>query len=159
MFADKIPQLETYFDNLPRKVADRALKFFDNSWTNKGFTDGSLKKWKPVIDPKTGKEKERPLVKSVHLRGSLRDQVKGNEITISTDVPYAEIHNAGGQVKGKFAVNEHYRKKPSGGKSKVKAHTRNVNHTMPQRQFMGPSETFDQQMQEMIIEDLDKILG
>jgi phage gpG-like protein len=77
-------------------------------------------------------------VSSGRLRRSLRKQVRGNIIFISTDVPYAEIHNEGGTIQATANVPQHSRKTKK-GKSQVKAHTRRINIKMPRRQFMGES--------------------
>lgn len=156
LFAGKEKELYTVFSNLPRLAAVTARKFFDRSWALKGFLDKSLKKWKPVRDRKTNMVKQRPLVESGNLRRSIRSRVEGNTAIISTDVSYAEVHNEGGQIKGTVQVSAHKRKTQS-GVTDVKAHTRQVDHEMPQRQFMGPSKKLDDEIEEMIFEELDKI--
>ena len=55
-------------------------------------------------------------------------------MTIVNKVPYAAVHNDGGRAGG-------------GHKTEI-----------PKRTFIGPSETLNKQIKDMIVEDLDKLL-
>ena len=115
---------------MPHKAAAIALRFFDESWTNKGFTSGGLKLWKPVIDRKTKLEKQRPLVKSGNLRQGMDYEIEDNSAIIYNDETYADYHNSGGSTDGR----------------------------PPQRQFMGDSPELEAEIEEMIVNELNKIL-
>jgi len=99
------------------------------------------------------------LIRSGRLRRSIRvgAVVPGESVTVTTDVPYAQIHNKGGLLSGVASVRAHRRRRfehdevsaPAArkekwvkrhvGTSKVKAHTRTMNTRIPRRQFMGDS--------------------
>jgi phage gpG-like protein len=115
--------------------------FFKDSWRNQGFTDKSLEKWQPrkisklylkrgmrstksktsfKLSAQAKKANHAILVgqaRHVRLRNSLKKRVSGLTIEISTDKPYAQVHNEGGNA---------------GRGRKVR---------IPQRQYMGESET------------------
>ncbi len=99
------------------------------------------------------------LVRSGRLRRSIRvgAVVPGESVTVSTDAPYAQIHNQGGLLNGVASVRSHRRRRydtdevsaPGARKAKikrtlvgtstVKAHSRKMNTRLPRRQFMGDS--------------------
>ncbi|HRO08585.1 MAG TPA: phage virion morphogenesis protein [Saprospiraceae bacterium] len=145
--------IEAMLPDLVAELTVEARNYFDRSWSDKGFTDEVLEKWKPVYD-KSGKEKDRPLVQSGALRRSLRTEVTGSVGVVYTEVAYAQIHNEGGAQRYTAAVREHQRK----GKT-VKAHTRRVERMMPKRQFMGPSKRLDEIMTGIIEERLKAIFN
>lgn len=129
--------------NLPKYAGTEALNFFKQSFKRQGFIDESFEAWKPRkerLKRKDKRGKRAILVKSGALRRSLRKFVRGNIIEISSNVPYAQIHNEGGNIQQNVSVRQHDRRRPKGGKSKVMAHTRRVNIKIPKRQFMGESE-------------------
>lgn len=64
------------------------------------------------------------LIKSGALRRSIRSDVHGLTITVSSNLPYAQIHNEGGMAG-------------RGKKSRI-----------PQRQYMGNSEVMMQEFEE-----------
>ncbi len=134
--ADGRKMLEEMQKNLRRAMSQSAAAIethYKGSFRGQGFADGSSK-WK-------GRHKDTDkgratLVKSGDLRRSIKASVSGpRSITLSTDVPYAEIHNEGGTITAAQSVKSHARR-TSKGTTTVKAHTRNVNTSMPQRQFM-----------------------
>lgn len=153
IFEQHLQKLEKAIPDILRELAIEARVYFDKSWADKGFTDTNLTPWKPVLD-KNGEVKERPLVDTGALRRSLRTEVSQNVATIFTEIPYAQIHNEGGKVAYTANVREHTRKG-----SKVKAHTRTVDHDMPQRQFMGPSATLDKQLEKIITDRINYIIN
>lgn len=153
VFKQHLKAIEAALPELVQELTVEARLFFDSSWTNKGFTDSTLTAWKPVKDKK-GNIKARPLVESGALRRSLRTEVNGSTGVVYTEIPYAQIHNEGGTLKYTANVRAHTRK----GKP-VAAHTRNVNHDMPQRQYMGTSKVLEDRMTEIITARLKKILG
>ncbi len=120
---------------LPALIGNTAANFYKDSWNREGFIDHSIERW-PKRRRTNGKPR-RTLVKTGRLRRSVRYRTNGNRITISTDVPYAQIHNEGGKVQAVQTVKAHQRRNKKGKPNiKVASHTRRVNYTMPKRQFM-----------------------
>lgn len=150
-------------DRFPTLAANHARNFFDKSWTNKGFTDSSLETWKPVRD-KGGREKERPLVQTGRLRRSLRT-LPG---VVYTDVEYAAIHNEGGTITRHARSELFVRNRISKGKRKGKFKKgttagqgltfKESSHTMPKRQFMGPSVTLDRELEDLAVDLISQAL-
>jgi len=118
-------------DKFPVLAGAMAVQHFDKSFTDKGFTDRKLSKWKPVIDRKTKKPKLRPLVVTGHMRRGIDYDVKGSIIEVYNDVSYAKFHNDGGSIEGR----------------------------PPQRQFMGSSQVLEQKIEDMIYDEIDNIFN
>lgn len=144
-------------------IGIEAKKHFQESFetANQGFTDESLEKWKELKESskkrKTRANGSTPgiLTDKGHLRDSINwegDFNKG-EVIMSSDKPYAQIHNQGGTISGTASVKAHTRN----GKN-VKAHTRKVNITIPKRQFMGPSKKLNEKILAKIDRQIKKIL-
>lgn len=132
-----------------------ARNFFDESWTNQGFTDKGLEKWKKSKD-KYGNDKEVTLVEKGDLRRSLRTETTESEGTVFTEVPYAKVHNEGDTIKGTQQISP-FKRKRNGKTHDVKAHTRNVNRTMPKRQLMGESHELNERSETIIVKKLDNV--
>jgi len=157
VFRDKSNKVKRLFQSLPAILGQKALEFFDRSWDQKGFADRTLNKWKPVIDSKSGREKQRPLVQTARLRRSLRLKTDRNSAIIYTDVEYAQIHNEGGTITGVANIKSHKRRTKNGVVD-VSAHKRRVNTDIPQRQFMGASELLKKELRQTIVDQISKIL-
>lgn len=125
------------FAQLPRILGNMAKNYFDDSWRRQGWQDKQRVKWQSRSRKDANPKRRAILVKSGRLRRSLSMRVIGQSVLIFTDVPYAQIHNEGGQVTGTAAVKSHTRRLANGKKVTVRAHKRSVNFTMPQRQFMS----------------------
>jgi phage gpG-like protein len=119
--------------SLPAVVGNAMVNFYQDSWAREGFLDQRRTPWPARAS--AGAKRRRLLVQTGRLRRSIRYRTAGTTIHISTDVPYAQIHNEGGQVSGSQNVKAHTRRTKRGAVS-VKAHSRMRNFTMPQRQFM-----------------------
>lgn len=100
---------------------------FDRNFERKAFF---TKKWKPRTYPAT---RGSLLIVTGKLRRSIRSQVQGDGVRFTSSVPYASIHNEGGE--GTKSVKAHTRKSKKGKSYTVRAHSRRF--TMPQRQFIG----------------------
>lgn len=118
---------------LPGVVANAMTNFYQDSWRREAWFEVKRTTWSPRKGPV--KKRRRLLVATGRLRRSVRARAHGTRIHVFTDVPYAQVHNEGGQVKGTANVKAHSRQTKR-GKVAVKGHTRQVNYTMPQRQFM-----------------------
>lgn len=115
-------------------IGNEAKNFFVNSFRKQGFEDRSVVKWKPRKKQDKKRAGRAILVDSGDLRRSIiREPVNKSQlqVKISTDLPYAKIHNEGGMMK-------------NGGK-------------MPKRQFIGDSYKLNELCKKIIISQLDKI--
>ena len=98
------------------------------------------------------------MIRTGRLKRSIRKlMVTKDYILIGTDVPYAQVHNEGGSIKKNVPVRRHERK-TSRGRAKVKAHSRNVNLKMPQRQFIGNSAILRRRIERLIERDIKRVL-
>lgn len=154
----QIEKLKPELSKIVDLMGVEAKNHFTNSFREQGFTDETLSLWKPRKRSERGKSRAI-LVKSGRLRRSLRSSKRGSfSVVISTDVPYAQLHNDGGIInKRERTANIMYRelytnletgktvKRFAKKKGKNKAtHSMSVNigaHTikMPKRQFIGYS--------------------
>lgn len=75
-----------------REVKIEALDLFDKNIVNKGFF-GS-----PWQDAKMNNHRGSLMQRTGKLRRSIRGDIKGTELIISSDMPYAEIQNDGGTI-------------------------------------------------------------
>lgn len=155
---EKITELTAYLDTLPKRAANAYLLQSQKAFKQGGYTDKRLVKWKArKLQDKNGKQSRAVLIKTGRLVRSIRANAKGATVEISTSVPYARIHNEGGNVTGTVRVRKHQRRgrRSKKGKSKrivVRAHSRRVNFNIPKRQFMGMSK----QVNEQIIKGLEE---
>ena len=127
-------EFERWFNNdLPRIVGVEAVNFFTENFQNEGFTDKSFEPWQELKKP------ERPnrkiLTKSGNLGRSIEYTAEPEQVTIFSELDYAAAHNEGTTTAG-----------------------RNNNVTIPKRQFIGESETFDKKVLEIMKEGADRIL-
>ncbi|MCD8266266.1 MAG: phage virion morphogenesis protein, partial [Prevotellaceae bacterium] len=105
---------------------------FDRNFERKGFFS---KKWqqRANTDPKA---KGTLLMVTGTLRRSIRGEVTGDGVRFTSAVPYAKIHNEGGE--GRETVGAHYRTSRRGRRYLVRAHTRRF--SMPERRFVGDAD-------------------
>lgn len=128
---------------LPKDVAQMALSHFKGSFRKQGFTDYGFVAWAQRKDP-TG---HKILFKTRRLMTSLKVVSQTIErIEISTEEPYAAIHNNGGKIN--VRVTDRMRKffwamykKTGQSKWKWMALTkkRRLAIRIPQRKFIGNS--------------------
>lgn len=177
----KQAELQHFLQNkLPRYVGKTAVDFFKENFRQGGWRDGGLKRWQP---PKRFNERGNaaaqygPLLsRQNELMNSIDYRIQGNLIIISTDKPYAKIHNEGGPMNitipithqmRRFAWAKMYEANRNGdtdkaGRWKALALTKkssvNVQYTMPQRQFMGNSAELKNEIETLIQRHLKSIL-
>lgn len=136
--------------SVPNIVAETATEFFQDRFKTQEW---DRVPWQPLSAKyavKKSRGKGRILTASGLLQRSIRPSVvRPERVRISagnTKVPYARIHNEGLTVKAvakvRPFVNRNFMGK--GNRVQIKAHTRNVNFTMPRRQFMGHSPYLNQ---------------
>ncbi len=175
-----LKQIESFKPQLNKIVEAAgvlAVNHFTKSFSDGGFTDESLQRWQPrkgEISGGIAKTRGRSrgiLIKTGRLRRSMISRKLGNlSIKISTDVPYAQIHNNGGivyrrphkrsstitaKVRGSGGFVNGVWKKGRSKTIKLKGESFNVRGSsfkMPKRQFIGYSGKLNRQ----IIAFLDK---
>jgi phage gpG-like protein len=79
-------------------IGNEAKNFFVNSWRLQGFEDRSVQKWTPRKKQDKKRAGRAILVDSGDLRRSIiREPVNKSQLSvkISTDLPYAKVHNEG----------------------------------------------------------------
>jgi len=126
---------EYRFDvTVPNIVAETAVEFFQDRFKTQEWDKTPWKALNPKYAAKKTRGKNKVLTASGILMRSIRPSiVKPAIVTITagnTKVPYAKIHNVGGQIKGAFKVRSFTNSNFMGtGRSlKIKSHTRNVNY-------------------------------
>lgn len=154
---------------LPARIAVVAVNFSKERFVKKNWIDRSTETWK-----KTRKKKGSTLVASGRLKRSIRKvTVTPSRVVIGTDVPYARIHNEGGEISGTETVRSftrrrhrrraHMRKdkpiKEQTVKSyKVKPFSRKYKRKFIKRQFIGQSQELDNRISKLIKSELDKAI-
>ena len=156
---------------LPGLVGAEVLESIDQNFRSESFFGQA---WEPRKVEK-GNDGRAILVQTGRLRRSFKLENSGLTITIFTDVPYAEIHNEGGIISGTANVAEYTRnqyemnevskpgskkekwKKETTGSHTVRAHTREVNLTIPQRQFMGEHPELDNRIKTLLVNEISPI--
>lgn len=165
-FTRKLDQLTKLYPRLPRLAGVEAVAFFKNRFRTQDWIDNTSQPWK---DRKRQSSTRRGiLVNSGRLKRSIRViRTSNDSVLIGTDVPYAQIHNEGGRVKGVANISAHKRKAHTRRRKgrretveahRVKAHTRKVNFMMPKRQFMGASAVLDKKIERTLTAEVMKAL-
>lgn len=158
---------------LPGQAGSLVLENVDDNFRSQSF-DGDRWKARAQAPPKkkgkgaSGNEGRAILVMSGRLRRSFRMTTSGLVITIATDVPYAEIHNEGGEVKQTVTITPKMRKfffamfkETKDEKWKKMALTKKAtferSFTMPVRKFLGENATLDKNMTYLLESELSAI--
>lgn len=132
----------------PAALGEIAVTLFHDNFTQQGFMDEELTPWE---NRKSKKDTDRAIL---ILRGRLRRSVRVTrksiqEVVIGSDVPYAKVHNEGGQIQ----VSGHARKSKKGNQFPVRGYM----YLAKRRQFMGTSKKLDQQVQNYFSEQFNII--
>lgn len=163
LFSETHFRLAAVNKGLPRKAGAMIVEFFKESFRQQGWWDRNKEKWAARKSRKRQNKGRAILVKSGRLRRSIRViQVVQSKVIVGTDVPYARIHNEGGEYSSTDNVSSHTRKAHgrkgyttrAGRKVKrgtvrehtVKAHSRTRKVSMPKRQFMGSSAALEKRL-------------
>lgn len=172
----KLAELANVQKVLPRKIAVVAVNFSKDRFKQQNWLDSATKKWEPRKSKTKKKSSSRAiLVKTGRLRRSIRaTSITDKQIIIGTDVPYAQVHNEGGtgeitQKVGAHSRQAHSRKsyttrdgrRVKAGTVKehaVQAFTRKRKINIPKRQFIGPSQTLNKQVGDLIKREFDTVL-
>lgn len=165
-------------DRLPRKVGIIARNHFMQNFRDAGWRDGGLKPWQRTRrqDSDMASSKFTPLTSGHnHLMKSIQYKTGQGEVTIESPVPYATIHNEGGDIPvteqmKKYAWHKVYSESGIVGKGKLPkelkpeakfwrglALTKKNYIHIPQRQFMGESSELMEKVEKAVQESIDKI--
>ena len=145
-------ELQQFFAQFPHTAGTQALNYYVSSFRRQNWNNI---RWKARSKPDAGRA---ILIKSGRLRRSLRLIIDKNTATISTDTPYAQIHNEGGRVQYTVQIKAHQRRLKRKTIT-VKAHSRTVNHNMPKRQFMDiPGKPMNAILEKQIIDTATKAI-
>lgn len=173
-------------DRLPRKVGVVAVNHFKQNFRDGGWLDNGLHPWKRTKRQasRSPDAKYGPLTSSRnHLMRSIQSSAGLGTVTIENPVPYAAIHNDGGDITTHPTITERMRKyawrmvyslagvKGKGklpkelpedaGKWKGLALTKKTHLTIhahiPQRQFMGDSAELRTKVNKIIQDSIQKI--
>lgn len=149
---------------MPQRVAVLAVNFSKERFIKKNWINESPEPWK-----KSRKKTGSTLVASGRLKRSIRKIRVGTDfVIIGTDVPYAKIHNEGGEISGTEKVRAHTRKthtrKCKGKSQVVKQHTvkpfsRKYRRKFEARQFIGKSAELERQIGKFINDEFAKVVN
>ena len=100
-------------DRLPRKVGIIAVNHYKQNFRDSGWLDDGIHPWKRTKrqDSKSPDAKYGPLTsRRDHLMRSIQASTAPGEVTIEDPVPYAAIHNDGGDITSHPTVTAKMRK-------------------------------------------------
>jgi phage gpG-like protein len=155
-FFDRFNQ---YFDEeVPAIIAESANEHYRERFVKKDW-DG--KAW-PALSKKYKPKRGTMMVRSANLLNSVRPTTVSKSMVIvsagSSKVPYAQVHNEGGQISRAARSETFMRNRSKKGKFKrgtkdnVKGFSFSAySYSMPQRQFMGHSAGLNQLITKRII--------
>jgi len=152
---------------VPVLIQAEAVRHYRANFKAQGWVNNGTHPWKKRDDgalPKgKGKKPRRILVDRALLLNSIRPdgQATWQRIGVHAGgphVPYAKTHNEGGTIRGTFAVRQHERRARGGKVAKVHPHTRTVNTTIPNRQFICDSAELRVKAKAIILREATKIL-
>lgn len=142
---------------LPTIIGVEAVNHFSDNFQREGFDNQKWKKSKRIGKAKGAAGTRHTLTGDTgDLGRSLSYKVSGNKINISSDKPYAKIHNEGGRVRALQNVRPH--KRTINGKThNVKANSRKLDFQMPKRQFVGNSSSLKNKLEKQLLNRFQKI--
>lgn len=155
-------EFERFKKQLPIAIGGIAVRFFKDNFRRQGFLDKSLEPWKKRKDGTT----DGILSKSGNLRHSIR-AIKTTEgsVVIGTYEKYAQIHNEGGIItqtptpkQRKFFWAKYYASEKTNEAWKGAALAKQIHITIPQRKFIGNSQTLDNEIDDYVLDELISIL-
>jgi phage gpG-like protein len=173
-------------NNLPRKVGVVAVNQAKNNFRESGYLDNGIHKWKQTKrqQGKGTNARYGPLTSSRnHLMSSVQAKPSIGQVIIENPVPYASIHNNGGNITTHPTITPKMRKyawhmvyslagiKGNGklpkelpqeaqkwkGLALTSKSKITVRANIPKRQFLGDSAELRQKINNMINQSLEKI--
>lgn len=160
-----------------RDIRTELTEEFDRNFERQGFFNEAWERRKSPVRPGG-----TILVDTGTLRRSVRSRITGDGITFYTDLPYADIHNEGGEIKvtpkmKRFFWAKHYEatgafgRKKDGTKRNDKRNRRlsteaefwkflalkkaGTTIKIPRRQFLGNSPEVEEIVRKIIEEDIE----
>lgn len=171
-FTRKLDAVLSAYKKLPTEVATVAVNFSKDRFRDQAWLGETKEKWKDLKQPRKrkGRKSQTILVDTARLKRSIRKiKVTQNEIVIGSDVPYAKIHNEGGEIKKTVQIKAHqvkahrrraYTRVRDGRTENIKAqkvktfavkpHARKMNTKIPSRRFMGKSKRLERRIVTLI---------
>lgn len=154
---------------LPIKIGRIAKNHIQENFRKGGFQNNGLKPWKR----KKHNDKYSPLMSSrQHLYGSIQYKPNKAQVTVGTNLPYADIHNDGGQIIVTARMKRFFwaKHRETNGNSWKK--TKNNDNfwkalalkpvgatiKIPKRQFIGESKELNTQIADLIEKEINNIL-
>lgn len=135
--------LQNAYRKALRMVGAEAVNFSKERFVRKNWVDRTPEAW-----DKTDKKRGSTLVASGQLKRSIRIQsMNAYKIIIGTDIKYAKIHNEGGTINKPVKVKGFARVSMKGKRHNVEAHNRQMNTTIPRRQFIGVSAILERRIE------------
>ena len=164
---------------LPVKIGNIAKDHFQDNFRRHGFIDGGIHPWQRTHRQSTAKganSQYGPLMSGrQHLYGSISYQPGDAQVTIGTDLPYAAIHNDGGDIIVTARMKRYFWAKyreTNGGSWKRKAKNTEADFWkflalkpvgsvihIPQRKFIGESRELNDKIEQTILQELEKIFN
>ena len=175
-------------DRLPRRVGVIAVNHFNQNFRDAGWRDNGLHPWQETIRQREGKgadAKRTPLISAApHLSRSIEARPRPGAVRIINAVPYAKIHNEGGELVTHPTVTNKLRKmawarvyaiaKGLDGKlpkdlpedarkwkaiALTKKDKLSINVRMPKRQFIGNSSELLKKIDDTIISTIQRLMN
>lgn len=154
--SDEVRRLQK---RIPRYVAAAAEKMKDANFSAQGFVENGTARprWKKRKRENHLTRRRRILYGTGNLQNNVKAKVLADRVSVGVDlskVPYAKIHNEGGQFVQyvKAHIRKHYK---TGKRYQVRAFSRKLN--MPQRKFLGYSPDIFKSAEKDIRYEFDKI--
>lgn len=173
-------------DRLPRKAGIVAVNHFRQNFRDAGFRDGGLTPWQKTLRQRgTGTDAAyTPLTsRRNHLMRSTSFTAAPGQVTVENPVPYASLHNEGGNINTHPRVTERLRRyawhmayslagirgkgslpkdlPKDAAKWRAIALTKktrlNVRARIPKRQFIGESRELTDKINKLISQSFEKI--
>ncbi|QTE36015.1 phage virion morphogenesis protein [Mucilaginibacter gossypii] len=170
IFARIEMELNRVIEVLPTIVGNEAVNYSLEAFKNQAWEGAPWQKRKDKKDAA-----RNLLVKSSRLRRSIRIiRTTADSVTIGSDVPYAAVHNNGGQInraaRSETFVRNRYTHGPKskyfGGQGTFKKGTtkgkglsfKAHSFNMPKRQFLGNTVAFERAMRKVVRDEFDKAI-
>lgn len=163
-----------------QQAAGMAVAHFKQSFTNQGFTDQNLVKWKQRVGGANNKGRAIEVQRGILKRGVRikNTSIDGAIVGMDEGIPYAEIQNFGGEIKITPQMRRYFWAmffKFGGGQKTARGTTKALNSnaefyrnlalttkttiTIPARQFIGDSAVLERNIRAYITKELDKFLN
>ncbi|MDR0829853.1 MAG: phage virion morphogenesis protein [Prevotellaceae bacterium] len=156
-FQDKLAKWQRDYENqksvILEEIGNKAVELFRQNFDNEGFFGQHWKNRKN----KSAAQNTKILQKNSVLVNSFQVEVKGDTVTVSSDLPYSKIHNEGGTIKQTVTKKQQAWMGANWKKSKKAGSEMTIK--IPQRQFMGDHSTLRAELKKYLEEELIKIFN